>query len=247
MQRLPLFLVLMLLTAGCARPAVPQPPPPLIVEEYPIAGLPAPASDHAQAVTVEMKARRKEWREPSPEKLATLPDPEPPIVDQQARGNNMNKWPVNAGGQITHLNWDWPSKSIQVVQGGTVVYAYRVERSLASHDQSAISLNVWNGQWVLETRDATVIVGGRNLNEELGFGQIFDFHMIAGKPFFFFQREGKVGMWYDGIILPQQYDAVHHYGCCDMYTLNPQASHWMIYFYARRNDQWHYVEAGLYD
>jgi len=58
---------------------------------------------------------------------------------------------------------------------------------------------------------------------------------------------GKIGISYAGQVLPNAYDDVIHYHCCEPAAFNPGRNDSRVWFYARRGDVWHYVEAGLCD
>lgn len=160
--------------------------------------------------------------------------------------DNMFRPPILADAGLTHLNWDQPSQSIQVIQGGKVVYSYYFPKNLASPSQAATGFTVWDGQWVLETWEDEVIVGGENLNKKMGYEAAFGVHRLNQKPFYFFKQDGKVRIHYAGQTLPQVYDAVFHKGCCDSTGYNPRGNPFMISFFARRDGQWLFVDAGVY-
>jgi hypothetical protein len=104
----------------------------------------------------------------------------------------------------------------------------------------------WQGGWALEV-NGTLIVNGANWNQkEIGAEEIFGFEMIDDKPFFFFRRDGKVSIWYDGQTLPVTYDDVIHYRCCEPGAFNPRTSTSMVAFYALRDGVWYYIELGNY-
>lgn len=109
-------------------------------------------------------------------------------------------------------------------------------------------LYAWEGHWVLEM-DGKVFVDGQSLNESLGCAEIFDWHLIMGQPFYFFvEKEGsKVGVSYAGSMLPNTYDEVPHYQCCEPAAFNPGFSEHMTWFYGLRNGMWYYVEMGIYE
>lgn len=139
--------------------------------------------------------------------------------------------------------------TVEIVKDGQVVYTYQDPRTarMSDHNKIVQGLEDWDGKWVLETFQEKVIVDGESLNDQLGYPEIFEFHMINGKPFYFFQQNDKVQIHYDGQVLPQEYDEVFHYGCCDSVDFNPQSSDRMISFFGRRGDQWYFVDIGNYE
>lgn len=113
----------------------------------------------------------------------------------------------------------------------------------------------YDGHWALVLLDGKqdtqgninpvtrVIVDGQDLNEANHYDQSFQFALLSGHPFYFFQRKGKIDLSFDGKEYPQGYDEVPHYECCSGAMLNPANSLNMIWFFARRGNDWYYVEA----
>lgn len=85
---------------------------------------------------------------------------------------------------------------------------------------------------------------GQSLNELNDYTESFNFQLVRGKPFYFFERDGYVGIVYDGQEIPLGYDRVLHYGCCSMGSLNPIQYENMVSFFAVRDGSWYYVEVG---
>jgi hypothetical protein len=104
----------------------------------------------------------------------------------------------------------------------------------------------WQGGWVLEV-NGTLIVNGENINGKEGYGEIFNWTLIDGKPLFFFERGSQVGIAYDGSILPLAYAQVIHYQCCEPAMFNIGSSSDMVWFYALRDATWYYVELGKFE
>ena len=109
-------------------------------------------------------------------------------------------------------------------------------------------LYAWQGAWVIEV-DGEVFIDGDNLNDALDYAKIFGWHLIDGKPFYFFidKEDGSTGVSYDGAVLEQEYEQVIHYACCEPAAFNPGFSERMVWFYALRDGMWYYVEMGVYE
>jgi hypothetical protein len=94
---------------------------------------------------------------------------------------------------------------------------------------------------VLEV-DGIVVIDGEIINDALGYDEIFEWHLINGKPFYFFRQGQMVGMSYAGQVLPWRYDdVIHGFLCCDPAVYNIQSSELGVWFYARVNGVWNYV------
>lgn len=154
------------------------------------------------------------------------------------------------------------SMCIEVMLDDVVVF------TAEAGDVSPISplRGVWSfeGDWVLEyaytemtiEEDENVVYGdstgqlvwnGDLLNEALQTDEIFGFQLMNHRPFYFFDKDGEVGIVFDGIVTPLGFDDVPHYGCCSAGILNPRQAQNMVAFFAERDARWHYVEIGVYD
>jgi heat shock protein HslJ/Tol biopolymer transport system component len=111
----------------------------------------------------------------------------------------------------------------------------------------------YDGRWAIEWGEATpdnpfptsghVVVDGQDLNGACGYDESFNFTLLDGRPFYFFEQDGMVNLAYDGQVIPASYDTIPHYRCCSGAVVNPGVSPNMVWFFATRGDQWYYVEA----
>ncbi len=69
---------------------------------------------------------------------------------------------------------------------------------------------------------------------------------MAGRPFYCFKKDGKIGLSYDGQVVEVGYDDIPHYGCCCAAELNPSPAKNMVAFFAKREGIWYYVEISVY-
>lgn len=115
---------------------------------------------------------------------------------------------------------------------------------------------VYDGHWVVEAAKADpaydmplgqIILDGELLNEKFNYDEAFEFQTMAGRPFYFFKRHGKIGAVYDGQEIPLDYDVLPHYYCCSGAAFNPLAACNMVSFFAQRQGRWYYVEIGVYE
>jgi hypothetical protein len=113
-------------------------------------------------------------------------------------------------------------------------------------DNPIKGLSAWGDHWVLEVL-GEVVIDGNSLNKELGYDEIFNWRLLKGQPFYFFKKNNKIGISYAGKTLPQQYDEVMHYQCCEPAMFNPRNFDNLTQFHALRNGTWYYVEAGLFE
>jgi hypothetical protein len=87
---------------------------------------------------------------------------------------------------------------------------------------------------------------GISLNEIHGYAESFGFQLLYGKPFYFFEKFGRVGISYNRQDISLGYDYVPHHRCCSAGELNPKMYENMVGFFAVRDDKWYYVEIGVF-
>ncbi|MEN4042845.1 MAG: hypothetical protein ROW52_00495 [Anaerolineaceae bacterium] len=150
-------------------------------------------------------------------------------------------WPVYVGDDLVMVqqsdrNWS----SLNVLRNGEVIFS----RDLTPAANNPVrALWSFNGQWVLET-DETVWIDGSDLRQLPGYAEVFHWQPLNDRPFYFFLKDGKTGLSYDGQVLPVQYDLVIHGQCCEPAIFNPAGNERMVWFYALRENIWYYVELG---
>lgn len=130
---------------------------------------------------------------------------------------------------------------------------YRIDTGMPSPIAGLQGLWAYDDHWVLETAYITPDAYGGRLSRDGALlrpladnEEIFDFQLMAGRPFFFFNVDGDVRLSFDGQDIAADYDEVPHYQCCSAAVLNPLHAENMVAFFARRGDSWYYVEAGLF-
>ncbi|HEX7620924.1 MAG TPA: hypothetical protein VF359_06965, partial [Anaerolineales bacterium] len=92
-----------------------------------------------------------------------------------------------------------------------------------------------------------IFIDGQSLNDLHGYDESYGFQTIHGRPFYFYKRDGKIGVSYDGQEIAFAYDGVWHYGCCSGGELNPHIAQNIIGFFAWRGEQWYYTEIGVFN
>ena len=100
--------------------------------------------------------------------------------------------------------------------------------------------SAWHGNWVMAARDF-LIQDGEILNEKLGYEEIFSWGLVEDKPIYLFRKGPRIGISYDGKILPLEYQNVARYLCCGYSANNPQIDSSGLHFYGKRNGVWYYV------
>jgi hypothetical protein len=150
--------------------------------------------------------------------------------------------------------------AVQVSRNGEVFYS--IPAGDGSPINSVQGLWAYSNHWVLEIAYVTekilpqneisidssgqIVEDGELLNERHGYDEAFGFQLMDGRPFYFFQREGRMGISYDGQEVPLGYAQIQHHRCCSGSALNPRIARNMVAFFAQRDGDWYYVEIGVF-
>jgi hypothetical protein len=150
----------------------------------------------------------------------------------------------------------------QVTRNGNVIFSTPIDPPGTTSPFRV--LTVYDNHWVFEIAQektplppntqlvdsffaGEIFVDGQSLNDLHGNDESYGFQTIHGRPFYFYKREGKTGVSYDGQEIALGYDGVWHYGCCSGGALNPRMVQNIIGFFAWRGDQWYYTEIGVFE
>jgi hypothetical protein len=168
-------------------------------------------------------------------------------------GDQLAAWADDPADPLDAVN-------MTVTRNGSPIYKIPVGNS--SPIGSVRGLWVYGSHWALETAFVTnrqegneidsqtvgqVSVDGKRLKTQSGYQETFGFQTLRNKPFYFFKRNGRIGISYDGEEVQAGYDEVPHYYCCSAATLNPRVYQNMAAFFARKGSTWYYIEAGIFD
>jgi hypothetical protein len=231
----------------------------LNVEEYPLQD--APTLDPLSFVPVqgtqeEILAKHQQERSMSFQDNHILFNNQPAI---SAQLGNENLVASESYTDTVTSQGTFQKVTVQVYQDGMVIF------SIPAGDVSPIynlqGLWTYSNHWVLEIARVTldvssndvplepvgqIIQDGELLNERFGYDHAFGFQLMNEKPFFFFERQERIGVSYDGQEVLLGYTQVSHYQCCSGTELNPRVAQNMVAFFAQRDGQWYYVEIGIF-
>jgi hypothetical protein len=151
--------------------------------------------------------------------------------------------PVFIGDELMTVESDPEFRVFAMRCGDEIVYRFTLP--VTRHDSPIKGLSSWDGHWVAEV-DGQVLVDGKSLNQQLGYNEIFGWQLVNKLPFYFFKQYGRIGVSYAGQILPYQYDEIVHYAHSEAATFNTAGNDAMVWFHARNDGTWYYVEMGVY-
>jgi hypothetical protein len=227
----------------------------LSIEEHPLANRPEidplvihPLDSLTQAQVLDK--HKDEWEK-------TLPPNEYYSVGRGnlwvMQGNDKLEpvWGITENGKVT----------AQVTRNGNVFFSKLIEPPGTTSPFRV--LTTYDDHWVFEIAKAKtppsnnqdvdsffsseIFVDGQSLNDHHGYEESYGFQTLHGRPFYFYKRESKIGIFYDGQETDLGYDGLLHYGCCSSSALNPRMAQNIIGFFARGGDQWYYTEIGVFD
>lgn len=179
------------------------------------------------------------------------------LVDSElVRRDSIERWDSRSGlspyfvGQ--HLMWvdvtDDPGTLsrvdlVHVMRDGAVIYTHPVQEPDLTRPE-LVGFWGYDSHWALETIDS-VVIDGQPVNAQYGYEASFGFQVLRGKPFYFFSRGGRIGVVYDGREVALNYNEVPHETCCGLTALSPRSTDRLVWFFARRGDEWFYVEIDV--
>jgi hypothetical protein len=144
---------------------------------------------------------------------------------------------------------DPPQQIVEVLQNGRLFFS--APAGLPSPNIPLQGLWAYDKHWALEILLSTpevwtgqIYIDGELINQRNGYDDAFGFQLLAGKPFFFYQRDGQMGFSYNNSEADLPYDNIPHYLCCSESVLNPIQAANMVAFFAQRGEDWYYVELG---
>ncbi|MBE0686919.1 MAG: hypothetical protein IH585_13095 [Anaerolineaceae bacterium] len=132
------------------------------------------------------------------------------------------------------------SLGLQVLRNGELIFSYTV---LPPNPASSPvrGLYVYDNHWYLEVADV-LIQNGVVLNDSTNASEIFTFHFLNDKPFYFYRQEKDILISYNEETLPITYQRViHEPMCCSGGMVNMTLGYDALGFYALRDGNWYYV------
>lgn len=134
-----------------------------------------------------------------------------------------------------------------VIRNDEIIYTHDISHIGPSHCP-LLSFQRWKDQWVMEV-DGEVIMNDVLLHQKHGYDRAFHWQLLNNKPFYFFERDGRFGISYDGQFLPVEFDEIVYTVCGDRLlppTLGPEGNSRIVGFYGRKDGYWHYYELGRF-
>lgn len=153
------------------------------------------------------------------------------------------------------------ASSVEVTRDGKLIYGSPL--GAAGPIPSLWGLWAYADHWTLEVAHLTekrsfdnnldydvrgeVIQDGIPLNRQHGYEESFGFQLIKGEPFYFFRKQGRLGISYADREIMLGYTQIPHDECCSASALNPKSAENMVAFFAQRDGVWYYVEIGVFE
>ncbi len=145
---------------------------------------------------------------------------------------------VFLGDELAAVYWKPERGQLQIEKGKKPFYAFTTFFTTNSQLKKFL---IKENDWFLEV-GGFLIQNGENLNEKLGYEEIFNLRYLNDRLFYFFRKGPRVGISYGGKILPVYYDEVYHLGCCGYAMNNPGGDERQVHFFALRDGMWHFVQ-----
>ena len=107
--------------------------------------------------------------------------------------------------------------------------------------------HVIEGNIITNTTRGEIFRSGESLSQLFGYDETFDFQILAGEPFYFFRKGEQIGLNYAGEEVLLGFDEVARHYCCGFGIYNPRHYENMTAFFASREGERYYVEAGVFE
>ena len=136
-------------------------------------------------------------------------------------------------------------------QGKTVVQVYRNDTPVYQTSSDVVHVRpmlyglwTYGDHWAVEVLDG-ISIDGQAVNQLYNYQKSYEFSLIAGIPIYFFEKNGQLGLNFNGqpVLLGGQ--STPHYNCCSGALLNPRKNGNMLIFFMQNGEQWDYVEVEV--
>lgn len=132
------------------------------------------------------------------------------------------------------------SYGLQVLKNEDLVFEYTVLPPSPAAGPVRGLYN-WQGHWLLETADV-FIRDGEVLNRQLGYSEMFTWHLLNNRPFYFYRQGARIHLSYNEETLPLTFERVlHEPSCCSGAMVNMTVADDGLGFYALQDGFWYYV------
>jgi len=119
---------------------------------------------------------------------------------------------------------------------------YKTALSEKQESQSPlIGFWTYGRHWVLELKN-NIIIDGQSVNQYQEYQKSYEFHLLGGKPLYFFEKDGEVNLNYDEQEIILNGYLIPHGNCCSDAELNPRQRNNLLVFFLNKSQQWYYVE-----
>jgi hypothetical protein len=165
-------------------------------------------------------------------------------------GTLTNSRPQFLGNDLMHVEIGPPPETdartpqptqstAEVFLNGQVIYtAHYQDRPVGS---GFIGFWTYGDHWALETLDQ-VVIDGQDVNRLNGYEKSYEFHLLGGRPLFFFEQSGGLSVSFDSGTAPLPFPAIPHYGCCSAAANNPVQIGDLLILYGMQGESWFYME-----
>ena len=170
---------------------------------------------------------------------------------------DMHFWvlPVYVGDDLFFLYdtlYETGPREVLVKKNEQVIYRQSLSGTVG-WDCLDAGLKVWEDKhWGINIEE-DIVIDGESVSRKSGYDKTFALRILNGKPIYFFEKNQRVGISYDGQELPVDYAEIQHEcypvfqdeGACNHPSINTFDKMQMIWYFARRADMWYYVELEL--
>lgn len=130
------------------------------------------------------------------------------------------------------------TKYFEITQNGKKLIDFSTK--FVPTEEEIINQFSWGNNWVVEYADH-IIVNGIDLNHKFGYSKSYGFSFYKGKPIYFYEKNGFLGINLDSIAILTNYKEALHYLCCEPSVFNPKINDCQICIYTKKDHFWYLI------
>lgn len=156
-----------------------------------------------------------------------------------------------AGAYPQFLGDDVLSARMEQDDGKSIVRVYRNNLPIYQTFSDVVhalpplyGLQTYGVHWAVEVLDS-ISIDGQAVNQLYHYQKSYEFSLLTGIPIYFFEKNGKLGLNFNGQEVLLDGQSTPHYNCCSGSVLNPRKAGNMLRFFMQNGEQGYYVEVEV--
>lgn len=135
--------------------------------------------------------------------------------------------------------------------GKTIVRVYRNDLPIYQTSSDVVHVRpplyglwTYGDHWAVEVLDS-ISIDGQAVNSLYNYQKSYEFSLLAGIPVYFFEKDGRLGLNFNGQPVLLDGQSTPHYQCCSGAMDNPRKNGRVLIFFIQKGVEWYYVEVEV--